>query len=69
MVELHYVSDGKEVVMKCSKREAEDMFRIAAKWEIEVLYNPICRDCVRRKDECVGTKNWIWTGCVYKREK
>ena len=31
--------------------------------------NPICTDCAKLGEECVGTTNQTWTGCVYKEEK
>ena len=66
MYEVHLLrSDGKIVVLKYSSRcEAEEAFRFAEKYQFEVLTNPICDGCSKRGHECVGTKNFVWTGCV-----
>lgn len=66
MVELHWVCDGEERRKRFSEAEARDMLKIAEKFEMEVLYNPICKKCARKGIDCAGTKNWIWTGCVYR---
>lgn len=32
----------------------------------ELEYNPMCYDCKKFKNLCKGSKNKIYSGCVYK---
>ena len=34
-----------------------------------ILENPICRSCAKFPEECPGTRNHIWTGCVNRKER
>lgn len=69
MVEIHFKSNGKEQVLKyVSDKEAKEIFGFCEKYGLEVMYNPICLKCARKGRDCVGTKNFVWTGCVYREE-
>jgi hypothetical protein len=63
LVELHWICDGEHRKKRFTEPQAKDMLKIAEKFEMEVLYNPICTGCVRKGVDCIGTKNWVWMGC------
>lgn len=70
MVEIHIVVNGNEHVLKyVSDKEAKEIYDLAGKYGIEVRYNPICIGCARKGKDCTGTKNFVWTGCVYREKK
>ena len=70
MYEVHLKRpDGKIIVLKYSSaKEAEEAFEFAAKYEFEIIKNPMCDGCSNRGKNCIGEKNHVWTGCVYRKE-
>lgn len=32
----------------------------------ELEYNPMCYDCKKFKNSCKGSKNKVYSGCIYK---
>lgn len=37
--------------------------------EQTIKLNPMCEKCLRLGVKCDGTKNMVWTGCVFKEVK
>lgn len=31
--------------------------------------NAMCYDCKRLGNDCTGTRNQVWTGCVWKKKR
>lgn len=72
MYQVHYLAptaggDKKEHILEVgSLREYEALIKRCMDFGYTVMRNPMCEKCIMLGGKCNGTKNWIYTGCVYR---
>ena len=75
MFELHYeyiCSAGwKETKVKTLNNydELDAALEDCKKNGYTILDNPMCRKCKKFPNDCAGTRNHIWDGCVYQEKE